>query len=187
MWSTYVTVDDVDATVEAVSGAGGQVLMEPMDVLDVGRMAVFADAAGAAFSAWQAKTHTGAGLVNEAGTLSWNELMTTDVEGAKTFYQAVFGWGSITHEGEMPYTEFKLDDRSIAGMMEKPPMVPAEVPPNWSVYFSVDDTDAAVAKVTELGGSVIMPATDIEPGRFAVLSDPAGAVFNVIATAGEPG
>jgi predicted enzyme related to lactoylglutathione lyase len=184
-WTTYVTVDDVDATTEAVTGAGGQVIMEPLDVLDAGRMAVFADPAGAAFSVWQAMAHVGAGIVNEPGTLSWNELMTTDVEGAKAFYQAVFGWSAVTHEGEMPYTEFKVNDRSIAGMMAKPPMVPDEVPPHWSVYFAVEDTDATVAKVAELGGQLVMPARDIDPGRFAVVSDPAGATFNVIALADE--
>jgi len=186
-WATYVTVADADAIVELVKGAGGQVFMEPMDVLDVGRMAVFADSTGAAFSVWQAKTHVGAGLVNEPGALVWNELMTTDVEGSKSFYQAVFGWDAVTHEGEMPYTEFKLADRTIAGMMEKPPTVPAEVPPHWGVYFAVDDADAAVAKVAELGGSLMMGPTDIEPGRFAVVADPSGATFNVMALSGDMG
>lgn len=186
VWATYVTVEDADASAEAVTGAGGQVLMDPMDVLDVGRMAVFADPAGAAFSVWQAKAHHGAGIVNEPGSLSWNELMTTDVEGAKAFYQSVFGWGATTHEGEMNYTEFSLGDRQIGGMIEKPSMVPAEVPPHWSVYFAVEDADAAVAKVKELGGSVMMPPRDIEPGRFAVVSDPAGATFTVIAMAERP-
>ncbi|MCP3990493.1 MAG: VOC family protein [Actinomycetia bacterium] len=184
-WTTYVAVDDVDKTTAAVAEAGGQTLMEPMDVLDAGRMAVFADPSGAAFSVWQARAHAGAGIVNEPGTLSWNELLTTDVEGSKTFYQAVFGWSATTHEGEMPYTEFKLSDRSIAGMMLKPPMMPAEIPPHWGVYFAVEDTDATVAKVIELGGQVLMPATDIEPGRFATVCDPAGAAFNVIAMAEE--
>ncbi len=186
-WASYVNVDDVDKTAAAVAEAGGQTFMEPMDILDVGRMAVFADPAGAAFSVWQARAHSGAGIVNEPGTLSWNELLTTDVEGSKTFYEAVFGWSATTHEGEMPYTEFKLNDRSIAGMMAKPPMMPAEIPPFWGVYFAVEDTDATVAKVKELGGQVVVPATDIEPGRFATVGDPAGAVFNVITMAEEMG
>lgn len=183
VWSSYVTVDDADATATAVAAAGGKEIMAPMDVMDVGRMAVFADPAGAVFSVWQARSHAGAGIVNEPGSLSWNELVTVGVESSKSFYQAVFGWDSRTHDGEMAYTEFQLGDRGIAGMMEKPPMMPAEVPPHWGVYFAVADTDATVAKAKELGGSVVMPATDIEPGRFAVLADPSGAVFNVLAMA----
>ena len=79
------------------------------------------------------------------------------------------------------YTEWQVNGRSVGGMMLKPPMMPAEVPPFWAVYFAVADTDAAAARVVELGGSVINPPMDIEPGRFAVVADPTGAVFNVIA------
>ena len=102
---------------------------------------------------------------------------------SKAFYGEVFGWGAETHgDGPMgAYTEWKVSGRSVGGMMQKPPMMPAEVPPHWAVYFSVADTDAAVARVQELGGRCMMPPMDIEPGRFAVVSDPTGAVFNVIA------
>ena len=79
------------------------------------------------------------------------------------------------------YTEWQVGGRSVGGMMQKPPMMPAEVPPFWAVYFAVADTDAAVRRVTELGGSVMMPPMDIEPGRFATVADPFGGVFNVIA------
>ncbi len=85
------------------------------------------------------------------------------------------------------YTEWQVNGRSVGGMMLKPPMMPAEVPPHWDVYFAVVDTDAAAARVAELGGSVLMPAMDIEPGRFAVVADPTGAVFNIIALKAELG
>ena len=187
VWTTYIAVESADAAAEQVIAAGGQVILPPMDVMDVGRMAVFTDTIGAFFSVWQAGTHPGAQLVNEPGTWSWSELLTTDVDASIAFYSAVFGWTADTHgdaagaAGPMAYTEFQVGGRSIAGMMEKPPMMPAEVPPHWSVYFAVTDTDAACAHVTELGGSVMMPAMDIEPGRFAVVADPTGAVFDVIA------
>jgi predicted enzyme related to lactoylglutathione lyase len=181
-WSTYVAVENADAAAEKVAAAGGQTIVAPMDVLDVGRMAVFVDPIGAVFSVWQAGAHPGAQLVNEPGTWSWCELLTTDVPASKTFYGAVFGWTSNTvSAGDDEYTEWQVDGRSIAGMMQKPPMLPAEVPPHWAVYFAVADTDAAVARVVELGGSVLMPPLDIEPGRFAVVADPYGAPFNVIA------
>lgn len=181
-WNSYVSVDDAAAIAAKVSELGGQVLAEPMDVMGFGKMAVFADPTGAAFSVWQPGTHVGAGLVNETGTLSWNELVTTDVAAATDFYSALFGWTAETQNpgAGMEYTEWKLAGRSIAGMMAKPDMMPAEVPSHWGVYFAVDDTDAAARKVTELGGSVIMEPMDIEPGRFAVVADPAGAMFNII-------
>jgi len=182
VWATYVNVDDADATVAKVAPAGGTVIMPPMDVMDVGRMAVFADPQGAVISVWQAKQHAGAGIVNEPGTLTWNELITTDTDAAAAFYAAVFGWGAVTHgEGAGAYTEFQVAGRSIAGMMAKTPEMPAEMPSFWGVYFAVADTDATVKRVAELGGSIMMPPRDIEPGRFAIAVDPTGAMFSVIA------
>ena len=109
-------------------------------------------------------------------------MLTADVPASIDFYSALFGWQAHTPDpdGPMPYTEWKLDGRSIGGMMPKPPLMPAEVASHWAVYFIVDDADASSAKVTELGGSVIMPPTDIEPGRFAVVADPWGAAFQVM-------
>ena len=180
-WMTYVNVADADAVASRVGHAGGAVFVEPFDVMDVGRAAVFADPTGAVFSIWQPRAHKGAGLVNEPGTYSWSELVTTDVSAATGFYETVFGWGTEGHgEGVGAYYEWKVDGRHVGGMMLKPPHMPAEVPPHWAVYFTVADTDDAVARAVELGGSVVMPPMEIEPGRFAVLSDPTGAVFNII-------
>jgi uncharacterized protein len=181
VWATYVGVTSADDVAAAVTANGGQVLVPPMDVLDAGRMAVFVDPVGAVFSAWQPDQHPGAELVNEPGTWSWSELITTDVPASKAFYGAVFGWGAETHgDGPGAYTEWKVGGRSVGGMMAKPPMMPAEVPPHWGVYFAVANTEDAVARIQELGGSLVMPPMDVEPGRFAVVADPAGTVFNVI-------
>jgi predicted enzyme related to lactoylglutathione lyase len=187
-WSTYIAVENADEAVAKVLTAGGQVIVPAMDVLDVGRMAIFSDPQGAVFSVWQAGTHPGAELVNEPGTWSWSELLTTDVEAATGFYGDVFGWTTNT-AGAGPtgeYTEWQVSGRSVAGMMQKPPMMPAEIPPFWAVYFAVEDTDTAVARVAELGGTVLMAPMDIEPGRFSTVSDPFGAVFTVIALKSEP-
>lgn len=181
VWSTYVTVTNADDTAARVATLGGQVIVPPMDVLDVGRMAVLTDPLGAFISIWQPRAHQGAGLIGEPGTFCWTELLTTDVGRSEAFYTALFGWTAHHNgEGEGAYTEFLVDGRPMAGMMAKPPMMPAEVPPYWGVYFAVADTDAAVARALELGGSVVAPAMDIEPGRFALLSDPTGAVFSVL-------
>jgi predicted enzyme related to lactoylglutathione lyase len=182
-WMTYVGVDDCDATVELAKKAGAAVFVEPMDVMQAGRMAILADPTGAVLGIWQPKDHKGAELANEPGTFTWNELDTRDVPAAKSFYSEVFGWQPNDMEMEgFTYIEWKMGDKPVAGMMPMPDMVPAEVPANWLVYFAVDDCDALVAKAAGLGATTLVPATDIMPGRFAVLSDPAGAVFAVIKT-----
>ncbi len=183
-WTTYVSVDDADAAVAAVTDAGGTVFVPPMDVLDVGRMAVFADPTGAACAVWQPRAHTGAGLVNEPGALVWNELSTRDTAAATAFYARVFGWTANTMDmGGNDYTEWQLDGSGIAGMMAMPAEVPAEVPSYWLVYFGTTDCDATVAKASAAGATVVVPPTDIPPGRFSVLFDPTGATFAVIAMA----
>ncbi len=148
VWATYIAVENADETVAKVLAAGGQVIVPAMDVLDVGRMAVFTDSGRArSFSVWQAGHPSRAPqLVNEPGTWSWSELLTTDLEASKGFYGDVFGWTAETHgAGPMgEYTEWQVGGRSVGGMMQKPPMLPAEVPPFWAVYFAVADTDAAV-------------------------------------------
>jgi predicted enzyme related to lactoylglutathione lyase len=185
VWSTYVNVTDADAIMASVTASGGSVVMPPMDVLDAGRGAMFTDPAGAVFGVWQPARHAGAGVVNEPGALCWNELVTTDVAGAERFYAAVFGWGARTQgePGPQAYTEWQLAGRSIGGLMAKPADMPPEVPPFWMAYFAVADTDANLRQAQALGASVVVPATDIsaESGRFAVLADPAGAMFGVLA------
>ncbi len=181
VWTTYVCVDDADKTVEVARKAGAMVFAEPMDVADLGRMAIFADPTGAAIGIWQPKTFSGAELANEPGSFGWNELNTRDLAAAKSFYTEVFGWTANDLDmDQMKYTEWKVGDNSVAGMMEMPEMVPAEVPAHWLVYFGTEDTDATVAKATGLGAATLVPPTDIPPGRFAVLADPDGAAFAVI-------
>lgn len=183
-WTTYLSVTDADAVTKGVREAGGQVFLEPMDVLDVGRMAMFADPTGASFAVWQPRAHTGAGLVREPGTMCWHELTTRKPEAAKAFYPAVLGWSVQDREMpglNCPYTEWQLGGHAIAGMMPMDDSWPAHVPAHWMVYFAVPDTDAAAARAEQLGGTVPVPPTDIPPGRFAVLNDPHGAVFSVIA------
>ena len=185
-WWTYVDTDDVDAAAARVTEAGGSVPVGPIDVVDAGRMAFIAHPAAGIIGVWQAHRHTGAQIVNEPGALNWNELQTRDVEGAKAFCSAVFGWRPDDQDfGGMTYTLFNVGDSAIAGAMTTPSGVPDEVPAFWLNYFSVEDCDASMAKVQELGGSTLGPAHQLEGvGRFAVVADPHGATFGVIA--GEP-
>ena len=185
VWSTYVSVADADATAGLIERAGGTVMAKPFDVMDAGRMSVAADPTGAVICTWQAKNHIGATLVNEPGSFSWNELVTPDIDRAAAFYREVFGWDAHTEQmGPMHYTEFRLAGQPIAG--GQPPPMPG-IPPSWFVYFTVSDTDATVADATARGGQVLSPPMDIPPGRFAVLTDPQGAAFNVIQLATPPG
>ena len=178
VWSTYVATDDADAVAARARDAGAQVLVEPMDVMDAGRMAVLAHPAGGIVGVWQPGRHTGAELVNEPGALSWNQLHTRDKEGAAAFYNAVFGW-TLGDFGGMPV--FNLGENGIGGMMDMPPGTPDEVPAHWMVIFSVADADATASQAADLGGQVLVPPGDIEGvGRLAVLTDPQGVVFAVI-------
>jgi len=180
-WGTYISVDDADAITQAIRDNGGQVVAAPMDVTDLGRMALFTDPTGAFFGIWQPGKHTGAQVVNEPGSFGWNELDTRDMDAAKAFYTKVFPWTAKTDgEGANAYTEWQLDGRSIAGGMVMGEQFPADVLPNWLTYFVVADSDATVARVHELGGSVMMPGMDTDQGRIAVVADPHGAVFATI-------
>jgi predicted enzyme related to lactoylglutathione lyase len=198
VWNTYIWVDDVDETAAKVRDAGGTALREPFDVLDSGRMAVFADPEGAAFSVWQAREHKGARIVNEAGSLNFNGLGTRDVEGAKAFYGAVFGWQTMTVGGgnemwTLPGYGDHLEEstpglREMVTEMGGPagfedvvasinpiPDDQPDVRPHWSVTFATDDADATAAKAAELGGTVVVPPFDAPWVRMTLIADPAGA------------
>jgi predicted enzyme related to lactoylglutathione lyase len=181
-WTTYVSVADADATAAAVKDAGGSVMAEPMDVMDLGRMAIFADLTGAVFGIWQPGTFAGAARVNEPGALAWNELGTRDPGAAKAFYAAVFGWGFRDNDmGEMgTYTEWLNGEDSIGGMLDISGRLPDEIPAHWLAYFAVDNTDATIETVNSSGGNVPFGPVDIPAGRFAVAADPWGAAFAVI-------
>jgi uncharacterized protein len=185
-WVTYLASEDADETAAKIKAAGGQVLMDPFDVMDVGRMFVAVDPGGAPFGVWQARLHTGIRLANEPGSLIWSENMSRSYEANKAFYQAVFGYhyGDIGAEG-MKYSTLDIDGRPVGGIGELGADQPAEMPAYWGTYFAVADTDAAVAKAAELGATVIAPAWDSPYGRMAVVGDDQGAAFAVMSTAAE--
>jgi uncharacterized protein len=200
MWNTYVWVESADETASKVSDSGGSAVTEPFDVMDAGRMAVFTDLEGAPFCVWQANQNKGAELVNEHGTVNFNDLNTRDPEGAKAFYGSVFGWQTLELPGgfemwTLPgYGDYLQRDnpelRENMAEMEAPKgfedvvasLVPLgddqpDVPPHWNVTFAVDDADAIAEKATELGGKVLMPPFDAPWVRMTVIADPQGATF----------
>lgn len=179
-WLSYVSVDDVDAAAAKVTELGGAVLAPPFDVMDAGRMTVIQDPSRAALALWQAKEHPGAGLVNEPGSLCWNELATNDPDGAREFYTGLLGWSAETQDmGGMDYTVFSVGERQNAGMSRIMPEM-GDMPPSWSVSFAVADCDAAAASIKDLGGNIVIPTTAFPGGRFAFASDPHGAHFGIV-------
>jgi hypothetical protein len=183
-WTTYVSVDDAAATAGLVGEHGGGVIVEPMPVHDLGSMAVFTDPAGAVFGVWQPGEHRGAAVVNEPGTLIWNELTVRDPAGVSPFYAALFGWSEETAPmGPTEYTTFSAGERPVAGMIRMTDEWPAEIPSHWMVYFAVEDVDAIAARAGASGGSVSVEPQDFPFGRFAVLGDPQGGFFSVITMA----
>ena len=178
VWSTYVSTDDADAVVSRATEAGGQAIVEPMEVMDAGRMAFVMHPAGGAVGVWEPNRHRGAELVNEPGALTWNQLHTSDQDGAAAFYNAVFGWTRADFGG---MSVFNLGENGVGGLAPMPAQVPPGMPAFWMTVFGNDDTDKTAAKAAELGGQVLSPPSDIpDVGRFAVLADPQGVTFGVI-------
>lgn len=180
-WTTYLATENADATAAKITSAGGKVLAGPMDVMDVGRMIVAADPGGAVFGVWQARAHSGFRLANEPGSVVWNENFSRDYQANREFYTAVFGYGyGDIEDPNMTYATLNLPHGMVGGIGEMPAQVPAEVPAHWMTYFAVPDADAAVAKVTELGGTVQQPPFDTPYGRMAMVMDDQGAAFSVM-------
>jgi uncharacterized protein len=178
-WSTYVSVADVEATLARVEVDGGTIVVPAMDVMEAGRMAIFTDPNGAQLSIWQPKQTIGAELVNEPGAFCWAEVTCSDPHAASNFYERLFNWQPSTMDmGGAEYTLFMLGGNRVAGLMQR------DGAARWNVTFAVADCEAAVAKATELGGSVLREPTDLPVGRFAVVADPDGADFGVITLAG---
>ena len=178
-WKTYFTANNVDAVAEKAGQIGGTVLFGPMDVFEAGRMVMLQDPQGAAFAVWQPKQHIGARVKHDPGAITWNELMTSDPDAAIGFYTALLGLEQAGTMGEMDYRLLKVGNTEVAGVMQITPEM-GPVPPNWMVYFAVDDVDATVAQAQSLGANVLVPGTDIpEVGRFATLTDPQGACFSI--------
>ena len=178
----YVTVDDLEAATERARAAGGTVIAEPFQVFDVGRMSCIQDPQGAMLRLWYPLEHAGAGVMMEPGALCWFELATTDPESAVAFYKSVLQVDIDRDENvaEFSYWVMKVGDQMVGGIIQIGEDW-GPVPPNWGVYFGVNDVDAIAGKAKELGGGVIVEPRDLmDFARFSVLTDAEGAAFTVI-------
>lgn len=180
-WGSYVSVTSANAAAEHARKLGGKVMVEPMDVMEQGRMAVIQDPTGAIFSVWEAKEHIGVGVLDEPNSLCWFELVTPDSAKASAFYTQLFPWKAEKFPGPTDYTVMKRKDGTSAGGVFQITEEMKGTPPHWMLYFAVDNCDATCNKVQQAGGKVFMPAKDIpEVGRFAILQDPQGALFSIL-------
>lgn len=197
-WNTYVWVDSADDAAARARAAGGMAT-DPFDVMDAGRMAVITDPEGAAVCVWEAKKHRGARVVNEHGSLNFNTLVTRDLDGAKTFYGAVFGWDTLALPAGTMWTLPGYGDHLEEGtpglrqqmeQMGAPDgfidvvaaveMIAADdttTRAHWSVTFGVDDAEGIAAKAKSLGAEIVAGPLDAPWTRMVVLTDPQGASF----------
>ncbi|MEU7057666.1 VOC family protein [Streptomyces sp. NPDC046197] len=189
-WNVYFQSADAEATAKAAEQAHGRVLAPPMDVMGEGHMAVLADPAGVPFGIWQPGRTKGVDMAGDPGSLCWVELYTPDIAAAAAFYHKVlsletsavpFPGGTYTCINPAEGGEDAMFG-GVVPLADDP--VEAEAGPYWLPYFEVTDADTTVARAQELGGTVRMPATDIEGvGRIAKLADPYGARFAIIKSA----
>lgn len=185
VWSVYFRSDDAAATTDLVGASGGTVLVPPMAVGDMGTMAVYQDPAGGAFGIWQPGSHAGFVEMGSAGTPYWFDEMSMNYEASTDFYAKVFDW---TYEevgtgggggGPDRYSVVRPagSEEGVGGIMAAAGMLGDDHPSFWQVYITVDDVDATLTTVTELGGTILMPA-DVTPwGTLASFKDPMGAAI----------
>lgn len=184
-WSSYIRTPDVDATTEQATAKGGSVLMPPTDIPNVGRFSVIADPAGAAFCAMTDNMPEPVPFDNDVadGGVTWNELLTTDVEGSLAFYADLFGYSVKTSEmgPGMTYSMLTIEQDGqpvhVAGVFQRPEQMRASA---WMTYFKVANIEAAREKIEELGGKNVGPVLEVPgTGRMSTAVDSTGGYFSI--------
>ncbi|MFD3511675.1 VOC family protein [Streptomyces sp. NPDC058657] len=181
-WTPYLATDDAGATAQAVVSHGGTVAVGPLDAGEAGRLAIASDPSGAVFGLWQAAVHLGTSSAGAPGTPVWNELVTHETPGIMKFYQALFGYDTdAVVSADFDFTTLLLDGNPVASLHGVGNALPRDRGAHWMTYFAVADTDESARLVTELGGHIVQPPREGTNGRQAVVADPEGAVFTIVA------
>ncbi|WP_054814541.1 VOC family protein [Nocardia arizonensis] len=191
-WTVYLSSTDARATAAAAADKGGAICVAPMPVGDLGVMAILGDPGNSGVGVWQAGSFAGIetnALVEDGkwrdhdGAPSWFELHTHAYDAALDFYRDVFGWNDtfavpMPEEAGFRYSTIHSTSPMRGGVMDAS-VLPPDAPGGWTVYFGADDVDKAVAKVVELGGTVLSPPQDTPYGRMAAVTDSTGARFSL--------
>ncbi len=181
-WLGYLSTTDLDAAVGRTRQHGGLIRVPPTPIPGVGRFSVITDPGGAVVSLFQGNDPpTGpTARHTEVGDVGWAELMSAELPRARAFYTEVVGWdvSASIDMGEVGlYVLVKVGEEGVGGMVAKPPTLPAS---NWSFYVNVESADAVVEKAKSLGATVLVGPEDVpDMVRFALLTDPTGALFGV--------
>ncbi|MFA1540846.1 VOC family protein [Actinomadura monticuli] len=180
-WSCYFYTADLEATLDDVRSAGGDTLMDPVNVAQMGNAALCSDTQGAEFALWEPLEPDLVPVAGEPGTMCWAELAARDIQAARRFYGAVFGWKAVDRDyyGAV-YTDWEVDGWPAAGMVAMDERWPPDYPAHWIPYFQVADCDASAALAVELGARIRVPPSDVQNGRFSILTDPTGVRFAVL-------
>jgi predicted enzyme related to lactoylglutathione lyase len=180
MWNSYINVDDIEATCAQVTQLGGQIIVPVTKVLDAGSLTFIRDPTGAQVGLWQKERHFGAVLHQDYHCFCWNELCTRNVDQAAEFYGHLLGWEFSEYPSQLgKYYVVRNRDEECNGMLQIDQRW-GEMPPCWMVYFAVHSVDITVDQVRQLGGHVLVHPFDIEEGRFAVVADGQGAMFDLV-------
>jgi uncharacterized protein len=180
-WATYFHTTDINATMSAVTAAGGSVCLETKEIPAKGFMSLATDPSCALFGLWQPLEHNGFEVIGEAGAPAWHQLTTRDYRAAVDFYREVLGWRTeqISDTDEFRYTTASFGDQQLLGVMDGAGCLPEGVPSNWTIFFGAEDVDKTLQVVSDNGGAVLRPAEDTPYGRLAAATDPTGTVFNL--------
>jgi predicted enzyme related to lactoylglutathione lyase len=179
-WSIYLATDDINADSAKIKQLGGQLMMEPLQILEQGCMVMAMDPSGAVFGLWQSGNHIGATITDEPGSMSWCELNTRDAVKARDFYCALYGLTWERVPGEMEYYTLKRGETNLAGVLQMDKNWPEVIPAHWMPYFAVANTDDTIKQAVQLGGRAVSETLDTPYGRLAALMDPYGATFTVV-------
>ncbi|MGO1593554.1 MAG: VOC family protein [Ancrocorticia sp.] len=196
-WDVFLAVDDIAARVELAKAHGATVYSEPMEIPESGLMAIIVDPTGAFIGLWEARGFVGYTFTGTAGTPVWFELLSNDFDTAVAFYRDVFdfdiAWMSGEDEGanrgddgeaagqdaeaSFRYVTNGAGEKACAGILDATAFLPPGASSFWRVYFDVEATEPALAKVRELGGQIVSEPMDSPFGRCTTVADPAGATL----------
>jgi uncharacterized protein len=180
-WAIYFHTADINATMSAVTAAGGSTCLDTMEVPAKGYMSLATDPSGAFFGLWQPLEHRGFEVIGKAGSPVWHQLTTRDHRAAVDFYREVLGWRTeqVSDTDEFRYTTAWFGDQQLLGVMDGAGVLPDGVPSNWTTFFGAEDVDKTLRVISDNGGAVVRAAEDTPYGRLAAATDATGVIFNL--------